>query len=190
MIKSLVSLAFVVCIAALFSSQAFAQEDTPAPNRPIRHNYSITFSPFHLAYPELFGSYEQNLRSNISVGFVGGVGEYEQFSVMEAGVKWSYYLLGSFEHGMPITIETGYAYLRAEEDELAEDVSGSGSGMYIGPTIGYKYIADYGLTVNLAAGVQYIGVSARASDSSTGRTISKSGDDIGPLVRLLVGWSF
>lgn len=190
MIKTLAHLASLACISGLLSTQAFGQEDSSTPMRPIRHEHSVTLSPVHLAYPELFGSYENNLRPRISVGFVAGAGEYEQFSVYELGAKWSYYLIGNFEHGMPITVEVGYAHLRADENELADNVSGSGSGMYFGPTVGYKYIADYGLTVNIAAGVQYVSISAKASNSSTGRSASVSGSDIGPLLRLLVGWSF
>jgi hypothetical protein len=180
----------VLALLLLGPARSSAQDDQPIRSASVRHENSFTISPIHLLMPEFFASFEHKIQPKISVGILAGIGESSNFPVYEIGAKWSYYLIGTFEHGLPLTAELGYMHLSAGEGTIADDVSGSGSGVYLGPTIGYKYISDYGLTVNLAAGVQYFAITAKATDHSSGSTATASTDGIGPLLRLLVGWSF
>lgn len=68
------------------------------------------------------------------------------------------------------------------------NITGTGQGIGIGPFIGYKVAASFGLTFVAQLGAQYNIATAEATDGTTTETDSASG--IGPLLNLNLGWSF
>ena len=58
------------------------------------------------------------------------------------------------------------------------------NGILVGPYLGYKYTAPFGLTVEAELGVARLGIGA-----SNDRSNSKSENSWGPLLNLNLGWS-
>lgn len=185
------SLPYFVLTVLTYCSPAFAQEsdESIVPAREVLHHRSVTMSPIHLVYPEMYAGYEHKLDRKMSVGFIVGAGSYEGFPVYELGGNWNRYLIGSFEHGMPINLELGYLHMRATDD-TDPAVTASANAVYTSAMVGYKYIADYGLTVSLGAGAQYFLGSVTGMNARNGSRVTIDLDGLGPAVRAMVGWSF
>jgi len=69
---------------------------------------TITISPLHLALPvvELMGEF--SLQPKISLAAIGGIGSYMDFSIVELGGQFNYYLIGDFDQGMQGGVELLY----------------------------------------------------------------------------------
>ncbi len=182
-----ISSALVLVAALLCSSHAFGKDVV---DRPI----SITFSPIHLALPvfELTGEYAINPQIGLA-GILGvgqasvkdSLGNKESFSVFEAGASFRYYVLGTFRHGMQLGLEALYLSVEGEVDNAV----GIGRGMSVGPFVGYKFIASFGLTVDIQGGIAYTLIGAEASNDS-GDSASASQDETLAILNLNFGWSF
>lgn len=150
----------------------------------VGHNVSVTFSPIHLFLPVVELTAEVRLPVDLSVAAIGGYGKHLGVTLWEAGAQGRYYLLGSFEHGMPLGVEV--LYLGASDTVSGVDARASGLG--VGPFVGYKFASDEGFTIDLAGGVQYVAFAAVATDGST--TERASLNTWIPLINLNLGWSF
>ena len=127
------------------------------------HVVSITNSPLHLAAPgivEMTGEYAINRR--LGAALVAG-------------------------YGTPV-FET-VMYLRIEGFEEEGGIQGEAEGYGIGPFIGYKKTARFGLTFDMQLGYQYFAVRAEARDDE-GNEASGTGNDSGVLLNLNLGWAF
>lgn len=105
--------------------------------------------------------------------------------MFEIGASARYYLIGSFRHGMQVGLEA--LYLSVSGD--MENTLAVGKGLCVGPFIGYKYIASFGLTVDIQGGAGYTLIGASASDDD-GNSASDSDSDVLPILNLNIGWSF
>jgi hypothetical protein len=150
------------------------------------HVFSLTISPIHLAAPIVELTGEVRLPVDFSVAGIAGVGSIDGTTAWEAGAQARYYLLGGFEHGMPLGVEA----LFIQVEDRSGNISGTGQGLAVGPFIGYKFASDEGFTIDLGAGVQFAAVRAKATDADTGTTASAQGTEIFPLINLNLGWSF
>jgi hypothetical protein len=148
------------------------------------HDVSLTFSPIHLFLPVVELTAEVRLPVDFSVAAIGGYGGHQGVTLWEAGAQARYYLLGSFEHGMPIGVEA--LYIGAGDSR--QGVRARATGLAVGPFIGYKFAADVGFTIDLAGGFQYVTLSASATDGSNRASLSEN--TIIPLINLNLGWSF
>lgn len=148
------------------------------------HQVSLTFSPVHLllAMGEVTGEF----RAHEKVGVAGtiGLGKPSGFLAVEGGASGRWYPLGDFDHGMQVGAEVQYLALMGE----VSGIEASGSGLTMGPFLGYKIAAKFGLTFEIQTGAQYSFVSAQASGHGQTETASES--DIGVLLNLQLGWSF
>ena len=138
---------------------------------------SLTLSaiaPFALI-AEVTGEFR--LPADFSVAAVAGLG-------VPGGVQWQaavqgrYYLLGGFEHGMPLGVEALYV----DGPDQAGKVGG-------GPFVGYKLATNIGFTVDVNVGFEYmVGLpSAKYEDEDDGDGVYKG---FWPLLNANVGWSF
>jgi hypothetical protein len=162
------------------------------------HKLSITLSPIHLALPmvELTGEYAVQRKVG-AAGIVGvgqvtvedSLGSESTFTALELGAQGHYYALGDFDHGLQLGLEALYLYVSGDSDSDSS-VSGTGAGLALGPYVGYKFAASFGLTFNAQAGVQYLVVKADAEDADTGETAEDGDSEVIPLLNLNVGWSF
>ena len=169
----------VVCALSLtFLSPKEAAADD------VGHNVSLTFSPVHLFLPVVEVTGEFRLPLDFSLAAIGGFGAIEGITVWEAGAQARYYLIGSFEHGMPIGVEALYAGGSAAE----AGVTATANGIAVGPFVGYKLATDIGFTFDAGVGFQYFTVTAHASNSEASATVSDN--KIIPLINLNIGWSF
>jgi hypothetical protein len=173
-----------------------------APTTPIEltdtdrlHDFSLTISPIHLLFPivELTGEFRVGNQLGIAAIAGGGsmsvtnfTGEELSFTVLEFGSQVRWYALGDFDHGMQLGAELLYIYVSGSFERGS--VTGTGSGLAMGPFIGYKISTDVGFTFDAQLGVQLAGIAARASDGTTAAEASDM--QAIPLLNLNAGWAF
>ena len=92
--------------------------------------------------------------------------------------------MGDFDHGLQVGLETLYVHV----DGSVESVTGTASGLAIGPFLGYKLTTDLGFTLDIQAGLSYLTLKGSASDGST--SAKGEEEDYVPIVNLNFGWSF
>jgi hypothetical protein len=154
--------------------------------------FAITLSPFHLALPVVHLTGEYRLSEQVGIAAILGAGQikgtasglYETaptYTAFEAGGKFHYYAVGNFRHGMQVGGEVLVVHVSGSEKGVSE----SATGLLVGPFLGYKYTAGFGLTVEAQLGLAREGIGASAS---TGDELTKSG--WAALLNLNVGWSF
>jgi len=170
--------------AAVFSLSLTLLSPTEAAADDVGHNVSLTLSPLHLFLPVVEVTGEFRLPLDFSLAAILGFGSSEGINVWEAGAQARYYLIGSFEHGMPLGVEALYVGGSTAE----AGVTANGNGIAVGPFVGYKIATDIGFTFDAGVGFQYFTVTAHASSSEASATVSDN--RIIPLINLNVGWSF
>ena len=181
---TLISLACL--LASLLASGAHA-----APDRGRGHSAAISLSPIHAFLPMVELQAEFCLTPSFSVAVIGGVGqitttsgtEEQSFSVFEGGAQGRFYFYGTTEEGAFAGLEALWVQVSAE----ADNVSGVGNGLAVGPLVGYKWVWD-NFFIDLAGGVAYGLVSAEATDGEDTQTASDS--DVIPIVNFNLGWAF
>ena len=182
--------ALVLCLTLVLPSAARADiEPDPV------HQVSLTFSPLHLLLPlfELQGEYA--LSRHVGVALIAGIGSVStttsgdsesgtSFFVWEIGAKVAGYLVGDFEEGLQVGAEALYLNVSAEASDDFSSGSVFGNGFSLSPFIGYKIIADFGLTFEAQLGPAIIFASAESDTESASEVV------IGPMLNLNLGWSF
>jgi len=155
---------------------------------------SITNSPFHLAIPVLELMAEYQVAPEIGVAGILGAGsmtetdswgDESEIPILEIGAQLNYYLLGNFDKGMQVGLEV--LYLKISDED--EDVSVSVKGLAIGPYLGYKWTAGFGLTFDIQAGYEKLLFRGEAEDSF-GFEIEEEEETGIPLLNINIGWSF
>lgn len=178
-------LALVACAAVLLSAPvARANEGYIA---------SITLSPLHLIMPMGEVTAEFRIIDKLGIAAVFGAGTFIYTdvtppTVLEAGASLRYYVVGDFEHGMQLGAEVLYAHVATSTSEGDVTVTGVGSGLAVGPFIGYKIATRVGFTFDSQVGVTFAAVDAEASGG--GQSASQSASLVGLLLNLNIGWSF
>lgn len=173
--------ALAVCVAA-------AQAQT-------EQRFTLSFSPFHLALPvvEIMGEYA--LSPKFAVAAIGGFGSISvensqnklvTMPVLELGAQANYYVVGSFRHGMQLGAELLWLKIDPPTDQgVLVDVN----GMALGPFVGYKWAARFGLTFMVQGGYEFLFAQADAKDEF-GREAESSAESGVVLFNSNVGWSF
>ena len=159
---------------------AFAAEEKP----PYDKQVSVTISPIHLTLPIVELTAEVRAADKAGVAAIAGVGKASGYPAWELGAQGRYYLLGSFDHGMQIGGEVLYLHMSTNQGA----VQASGAGGAVGPFIGYKIAARFGLTFDVQLGAEYLFATANASNGASTATTSDS--RLVPLLNLNLGWSF
>ena len=158
------------------------------------HDVSITFSPLHLLFPIGEITAEVRLADRIGVAAIVGAGTItyqdpfgpeQTFTAFELGAQFRYYLVGDFDHGMQLGAELLWVHVSGE---VEGGITGSGSGLAVGPFVGYKYSASFGLTFDAQLGVTAAGIGAQATDGTTTETRTET--HVGVLLNLNAGWAF
>ncbi len=146
---------------------------------------SLTFSPLHLTLPLVEITAEYNVAPHAGIAVIGGLGKVTSGSITasayEAGGQFNYYLLRHFS-GLHAGVEAMYMHL----DHVNIDSSVTAGGLSIGPYLGYKLAASFGLTFIAQLGVDFL--AARASSTMSSQTASDR--TVFPLLNLNLGWSF
>ncbi len=154
------------------------------------HKTAITISPFHLTQPIVEVTGEFAMTRDIGMAAIVGIGSYDGASFFEIGGQYNYYIIGNFNHGMQLGAELLYAHL-SDGFRLGDDkVNWAGQGLAVSPFLGYKFAANYGLTLNIQGGVSLVVARASVESSYDGTTDSASNSTVGPLLNINVGWSF
>lgn len=155
------------------------------------HNIAITISPLHVVLPVLELTSEFAVARDVGVAATLGAGTYDDALFLEVGGQYNYYLIGYFDHGVQLGAELMYMYLESGAvyplRYIAEDFA---QGLVVGPHIGYKFAADYGLTFNVQAGVSVLFPKARMEHLLDGAVSALAYGELGPRIKLNVGWSF
>jgi hypothetical protein len=179
------SLGFALAIA-LGSGTAQAQGEK---------TLSLTISPFHLALPVLELTGEYALSQDFGLAAIGGFGKITQknsldknvaIPVLELGGQLDYYAVGSFRHGMQVGAEFLWIKVSPPKDQ---GVTLAGNGLALGPLLGYKWAARFGLTFMVQGGYEFLFAQSKATDAS-GRELEASTDSGLILFNANAGWSF
>ena len=155
---------------------------------------SITNSPIHLALSILELMAEYQVAPKIGAAGILGYGSITEtdnwgdeveIPILEIGGQLNYYLLGNFDKGMQVGLEVLYLNASAED----EDVTVSVDGLAIGPYLGYKWTAGFGLTFDIQAGYEKLLFHGEAEDNFGNELEEEEVTGI-PLINLNLGWSF
>lgn len=157
---------------------------------------AITISPLHLIFPMVEVTGEYAVSRNLGIAAIGGYGtvglenadgsDAGSVTLYEAGAQARYYVVGSFDHGMQIGAEA--LYIGATGKSGDGQIDGTAEGIGVGPFIGYKKAARFGLTFDAQLGAQYFAARARSSGGSS--SAEAKSDGFGILLNLNLGWSF
>lgn len=174
-------------LVAWFVSSAFAAEVEvldPDAKPPFDHDVSITWSPVHLVIPmvELAGEYRA--ADPVGVALILGAGGADGVTVVEFGGQGRWYPVGSFDHGMQLGAEVLAVHAFGSDS----GVRARATGVTLGPFVGYKVAARFGLTFDTQLGVQFEAIDATATNGTS--TASAGESKLGPLFNLNLGWSF
>lgn len=145
---------------------------------------SITLSPIHLITSIVEVTGEGRIADKVGAAGIVGAGGSDGIFALELGASGRYYAVGSFDHGMQVGAEALYVHAAVSSG----GASGSGGGVALGPFLGYKIAARFGLTFEVQGGVQYMFVAATATNGV--QTASATENKVIPLVNLNLGWSF
>ncbi|MES2644480.1 MAG: hypothetical protein V4850_33645 [Myxococcota bacterium] len=151
---------------------------------PYDKHVSITFSPVHvfLATAEVTG--EGRVLDKLGVAGILGVGVPSGVTTVEVGASGRYYVVGSFDHGMQLGAELRYAHASQQRG----DILATGDSAVIGPFVGYKIAARFGLSFEAQLGAQHqstLLTETRGIERATARKARFI-----PLLNLNLGWSF
>ncbi|MBM4318862.1 MAG: hypothetical protein FJ125_02635 [Deltaproteobacteria bacterium] len=161
-----------------------------------RRTFTLSWAPLLLLgetkVGELIG--ELRLGARGGVALVAGIGSAgveladgsaTTLTVYEIGGQLRWYALGRFDHGVQLGVELLYVHTGGE---VGPSLTASGTGLAVGPFLGYKLITGFGLTFEGQLGFQSGFLSAEASSAHS--TVDEEKSEIGALVNLSVGWSF
>ncbi|HYO98545.1 MAG TPA: hypothetical protein VER33_28780 [Polyangiaceae bacterium] len=172
-------------------------EEAPAGKDQSRF-LSLTMSPLHLLSPIFEAHLELKPVPHLGVKLIGGVGSaaLESSDASIDGTRFAAYELGLQAVGYPLSefdslhlgAELLYVHVSTEEID-GREVSADGTGLAIGPFIGYKLITRGGFTFVAQGGFQYITAKGQASDSA-GNNAEAEDASVIALLNLDIGWSF
>jgi hypothetical protein len=158
------------------------------------HTVYASISPFHLIFPVVEGTAEIKLHRKIGVAGIFGAGSMKmggyKFKVWEVGGQFVGYPVGHFDNGMQLGVEMLYASV-STSDQIDKNttISGVGSGLSIGPMIGYKLATKIGFSFNIQGGAALVVARAEVSDSAGGGAKAEQSTVV-PILNINVGWSF
>jgi hypothetical protein len=156
----------------------------------------LAISPLHLILPVVHLTGEARLGRQFGAALIGGYGGISvddglggrmKFTVWEVGGQFVSYPVGHFDHGMQLGAQALYVGLSGDQNIGSVKITGAGTGLGVGPFVGYKLATKVGFSFNVQGGVQYMAV--RATASTTGDSASASGSQFGPILNINVGWS-
>ncbi len=167
----------------------------PPPPDPVR-SVSLTISPIHLLLPVVELTLEVALAEQVGIAFIGGYGatsievdgDSDSVAVYELGGSFRYYATGNFNGGLQVGAELLWVQVELEEGATSDSLTAVGTGLGIGPFVGYKYTSSIGFTFDGQAGVMYLTARGEASDGDASETTSVS--TVGLLLNLNIGFSF
>jgi len=192
-------LLFILVVAAGLSRAAeVAAQDEPAAEGDDGPVVSLTFSPLHLFLPVFELTAEARVGDYCGIALLGGFGsatlefvddENDEIDVVlwNVGAQVVAYPLEPFE-SLQLGVEVQYAHASVDGDLDGQRVSAIGSGLAVGPLVGYKLLVDVGFTFFVQGGVAFIAIQADAEDDS-GQTASAEEKRVLPLLNLNLGWS-
>ena len=135
---------------------------------------------------------ELELFERLGVAALAGAGQLggddERYLAYEAGLQARYYLVGDFTRGLEVGAEALWMGVRGGEE--GSPILAIGTGLQLGPFLGYKIVAGPGFTFELQVGMQYLLVEMEARDSATGTSANAGDSELILLLNLGIGWTF
>jgi hypothetical protein len=199
MLRPAYLLSILLALSSLPGAVA-AQEELPPEAEASEEgpNISLSFSPLHLILPVFELTAEARVGDYAGIALLGGVGsmtldfvdEEDDIAVLlwNVGAQVVAYPLEPFE-SLQLGVELQYVHASIDGELNGRRVSGIGSGLAVGPLVGYKLIVDVGFTFFVQGGVAFIAIESDAEDDQ-GETASTDQKRVLPLLNLNLGWSF
>jgi hypothetical protein len=175
------------------------REDTPS-HDPDK-SFSLTFSPLHLILPVFLVTGEVKALPHFGVSFSAGYGSItvqqpssdgfstDTFSAAALLLVTRLSFYSRKFDGFVGGVQTQYVHIDGTGTASNTAVAGAGSGLAVGPFIGYKWTAKGGFTLLAEGGVQYLAVQAHGNDAN-GQGASAHQETVSLLANLEIGWSF
>jgi hypothetical protein len=190
-------LALFLSGSGVWGQASAAAQDEPVPEGDDAPFLSLTFSPLHLILPMFEASVEARVGDYCGIAVLGGVGSMSvdfvdadddvSVALWSIGAQVVAYPLEPFE-SLQLGIEAQYLSASIDGELDGRRVSGIGSGLAIGPLVGYKLVVDVGFTLFVQGGVAFIAIEADAEDSS-GDTATSESNRVLPMLNFNIGWS-
>jgi hypothetical protein len=180
----------VVGMAMTLAAPAAAQQ-MQAPGlyeeaEAVNYGATVTFSPVHLIYPIFKAMGEFRVQDNFGLGALVGIGEINKHRYLAFGAQAIWYPQNNFNRGVQLGSQLQFE--RAHAEVLGSLVTHQVDSVAFGGFLGYKAVADFGLTLVAQGGIQYGMVTVTESVGSYTGTGGASGLDL--LITLNLGWSF
>ena len=112
-----------------------------------------------------------------------------QLGVFDLGGQAYYCLLGDFDHGFQLGVESVFVALRGE-DRYNGSVTATLGGISLAPFLGYKLALRSGFTVIVQAGGGLFVSTTHASHAASETEVDEQAAVLVPLVNMNMGWSF
>jgi hypothetical protein len=172
-----------------------AAEQSDEPNR----HFSFMFSPLPLLRPLVEVTAEVRAARHFGLGLLGGIGELTlentdpygdraKALMTELGAQLNWYPGKSF-HGYLLSAELLWAHVDLEAvNPRTGTVSASGTGVAVGPVLGYKYVHASGFTLVAGLGFRYALLHGQKK-SAGGTSEDFTEDDVFLRVKFELGWS-
>lgn len=112
-----------------------------------------------------------------------------EFGIFDVGGQVYYCLLGDFDHGLQLGLESVFVALHGG-DRYNGSVTASLGGLSFAPFMGYKFSMRSGFTLIVQAGGGVFVSTARARHEPSDTQVSEQAAAFVPLVNLNLGWSF
>ena len=153
---------------------------------------AISISPIHLMLPVVLINYSYGVTDKIAVSPSIGYGKVpisegssDKFDVWDLRLGVEYYFYGSAIAGFFAGPRFEYVYVSGT---TSENVVGTGAGGSLQALIGYHWVWNPGIFLDIKLGGGYMIVKAEAEDSTTKATAEEK--NFHAVIDLNIGWAF
>jgi hypothetical protein len=194
--------ALVLVVASLQTPAAAAEP--PEVAKSAGHDFSLTGSVLLLNAEydtarynliELTGEWRFGNKVGLAAIVGGGrmlvedEGYGYELGVFDLGGQAYYCLIGDFDHGLQLGVESVFVALRGA-DRYNGSVTASLGGISFAPFVGYKLALRSGFTVIVQAGGGLFVSTTHASHDESDTEVEQQAAALVPLANLNLGWSF
>ncbi len=173
---------FVLVLTIMCSTQCSWSEQ--ADSTPWKRGVTLAVSPFDLVHPIVRLQGEVRVSKNEGMAVQVGLGEVDKQFGFAIGAQYSWYAIGDFNHG----IQLGGLAMYSNSSNALTTRKSIGRGVAMGPVVGYKFVAPFGLSVAATAGPMALRF-INETPVQNG-TYIESGIGLGVYAVLWLGWSF
>jgi hypothetical protein len=180
-----VRLFFILALIVASSISLTAQHSFPPPLHP--HFLSLTLSLARAFSPVLEGMIEVKANEKVGIAALVGTGRVDSMPFYDFGGAVLWHVWGTFDRSFHLSLQSVYEH-RNLDSGFARHVEGK--GVSLGVAGGYKMIWDFGATVMVQIGADYIFDHDETTDSTGTRLPDIDRSRLRPVLNVNLGFSF